>query len=470
MVKKSVFILVYIVLTIGYAYACATIPQPPPLTLNSIKPIEKNDRILILAPHPDDEAIGCAGIIQEAVDKGADIRIAYLTNGDHNQVAFIVYEKRLTFRKGEFIHMGDVRRKEAAKAMKLLGVDEKKLIFLGYPDFGTLTIFKDFWQSARPYKSMLTRISQVPSKENFSFGAPYKGENILADIKKILRDYKPNKIFVSHPADTNVDHKALYLFLRIALCDLGAEIPRPEIYPYLVHCLGWPLPRHYHPQLGLNPPRQFSGSQVEWLKFDLTPEQLNKKYQAILCHRSQTSSSAFYLLSFARKNELFGDYPDVELKKEESPLQKAISFFGFSNMFADSGPGATFESSKQLTENKGQVSYGLSGDILLIRVDKPRELNRKFRLQLYLFGYSTKIPFASMPKIRIITKYKKFKVFDARKMIKAQGIDLEFNHKELILKVPLKILGDPDFILSAVKTYTSSMHVDTTSFRNIIIK
>jgi len=470
MAKKVVFIILYIILTVGCVYAAAvTSPSQLP-AMGDLEPIKKTDRILILAPHPDDETIGCAGIIQESVSKKAELKVVYLTNGDHNQIAFIVYEKRLTLRKGEFIHMGEVRRNEAIKAMKLLGVDSNNLIFLGYPDFGTFTIFREVWTNRKPYKSILTRISSVPYKENYSFGAPYKGESILADLENILRDYKPNKIFVSHPADVNVDHKALYLFLQVALQDLEKEIPKPKIYPYLIHCVGWPLPRHYHPELGLVPPRRFWDSQIEWFQFQLTTEQLDKKHQAILCYKSQTSSSAFYLLSFARKNELFGSYPKVELKKQEPLKNQPPSFFDLFNMFSDRGASDTSNKADNVIEDKDRVSYGLSDDNLLIRIDKTKESSRRFSIQLYLFSYSNKVPFASMPKVRIITKHEGLKVFDGRKKVKPDGIGLELSSKELVLKVPLKILGEPDFILTAIKAYAGALHVDSTSFREINIK
>ncbi len=275
-------------------------PVLEPVGITCLEPIKKEDRVLILAPHPDDEAIGCAGLIQQAVKAAAQLRIVYLTNGDHNQIAFIVYEKRITLRKNEFIHMGEVRRKEAIKAMQLLGVDESNLIFLGYPDFGTFAIFSRYWKDTKPYRGLLTRISSVPYKENFSFGAPYQGESILNDLKKVLLEYKPTKIFVSHPADVNVDHKTFYLFLEIALADLKNEIPRPQVLPYLIHCVGWPLPRNYHPELSLLPPQKFIATQRElWSMLGLTAEELEQKHQAILMYRSQTQSSAFYLLSFA---------------------------------------------------------------------------------------------------------------------------------------------------------------------------
>jgi len=162
---------------------------------------------------------------------------------------------------------------------------------------------------------------------------------------------------------------------------------------------------------------------------------------------------------------LFGDYPEIKLKEKQRAL-----FLGSSNMFTDSGPAATFETSKHRTQDKGWVSYALIENNLLIRIDKPKKLNKRFSSQIYLFGYNDKIPFASMPKIRIVTRYKKFKVFNGRKMIKPQGITLALNPKKFILKVPLQILGEPDFILALVKTYSGVLHVDTTSFRKINIE
>jgi LmbE family N-acetylglucosaminyl deacetylase len=479
MKKKIPFILFTLLLYYPLLWAQGVgATQAPPI--RNLEPIKKTDRILILAPHPDDETIGCAGIIQQAVKAGADIHIIYLTNGDHNQFAFIVYEKRITFRKSEFIHMGQVRRKEAVMAMKLLGLEEKRLIFLGYPDFGTFAIFNQYWQEAKPFRSLLTRISRVPYKENLSFGAPYKGESILADLKKILLAYKPNKIFVSHPADVNVDHKTFYLFLQVALADLSRQMPQPKIYPYLIHCTGWPLPRHYHPELSLVPPKQFSDSQAQWSQYRLSKESLEKKYQAILCYKSQTRSSAFYLFSFARQNELFGDYPEIDLipqqrdialkaQKQVESQDRALSFFGASSMFTDSGTGL-LKNLDNLIETKGQVSYGLLGDSLLVRIDKTKRLNRRFSTLLYLFGYSRKTPFAQMPKMRIFTKHKRFKVFVGKKRVKAEGINLEINDRVLILEIPLKILGEPDYILTSVKTYAGTLPIDAISFRKINIR
>jgi len=427
-----------------------------------LEAIKKKDRLLILAPHPDDEVIGCAGIIQQALGVGAEVKVVYLTNGDHNQLAFIVYEKRLTFRKGEFLHMGEVRRKEAVKAMELLGLKEKDLIFLGYPDFGTFAIFRDYWGEVSPYRSLLTGAAKVPYPENFSFQSPYRGESILIDLKRIITDYQPNKIFVSHPADTNSDHKALYLFLEIALADLKGTIPPPKVYAYLVHCLGWPLPRHYHPALTLRPPQKFQDASFEWRKFDLSQEELEQKRQAMLCYRSQTASSAFYLLAFVRQNELCGAYPDINLEngQEISYIHRLQRFFGIARS-------DYFTISK---EGKATVTYQLKEGNLLIHIqDRVRGLNRRIGFRLYLFPYKDTVPFADMPKVCIFVRGKKFKVLEKKKVIKPPALSLDLGDEEVILKIPLQVLREPSFILASLVAYGETLPSAASAFRKINI-
>ena len=39
------------------------------------------DKVLVIAPHPDDEALGAGGILQSAKAANAEVRVVYLTNG-----------------------------------------------------------------------------------------------------------------------------------------------------------------------------------------------------------------------------------------------------------------------------------------------------------------------------------------------------------------------------------------------------
>ncbi len=207
-----------------------------------IKPtLGQDDRILVFAPHPDDETLGCAGVIQEAVAMKLPVRIVWLTYGDNNEWSFMMYRRRFVLMPGSVREMGEVRHDEGVAAAKVLGVEPDQLAFLGYPDFGTLTIWYRHWANQPPLESMLTRVTKVPYANAFRPGAPYKGEDILHDIETNLREFKPTKVFVSHPSDHNVDHQALYLFTRVALWDLESEMC-PEVYPYLVHFAHWPVP------------------------------------------------------------------------------------------------------------------------------------------------------------------------------------------------------------------------------------
>jgi len=436
----------------------------------NLEPFKKEDRVLILAPHPDDESIACAGVIQRARQAGSEMGIVYLTNGDNNEFAFIVYEKRLTFRKGEFIHMGEVRAQEAVKAMKLLGLNKGKLLFLGYPDFGTFAIFSKYWQAKSAFKSMLTRVSRVPYKNDFSFGAPYVGESILNDLEKIIFNYRPTKIFVSHPADTNGDHRALYLFLQISLRNLKNKMPLPKVYTYLIHAAGWPEPRGYYPELDLAPPQSFADSPIKWSKLDLAPEELEAKRRAILSYKSQVESSAAYLLSFARANELFGDYPEVELSKQAPLKERAPAFFGFSKLFPSFSGQEGAPTSASLIEDQGKIGYAIADDYLFILVAKGQEWIHQFNLILYIFGFSDKAPFASMPKIRIVSHHEKLSVYDGERKIDPGSIRLYLGPDDLVLRIPLAILGNPDFILSSVRADGGKLGSAATGFRKIVIK
>ena len=76
-------------------------------------------RVLVLAPHQDDETLGCGGMIRIRRDEGAVVHVAFLTDG-------------MTSGAGE--ELVGVRRNEAESAMALLGVDGSQVTFLGFPD------------------------------------------------------------------------------------------------------------------------------------------------------------------------------------------------------------------------------------------------------------------------------------------------------------------------------------------------
>lgn len=47
----------------------------------SNKPLFIRERILIIAPHPDDEVLGCSGLIQRSLKEGKAIDVVILSGG-----------------------------------------------------------------------------------------------------------------------------------------------------------------------------------------------------------------------------------------------------------------------------------------------------------------------------------------------------------------------------------------------------
>ena len=409
-----------------------------PCFAQDIKPIQEfanNDRVLIIAPHPDDEVMAAGGVMQKALKAKARVKVLFLTNGDHNEPAFIIYEKRLTIRRGEFIHMGQVRRKESLDALKELGITEKDCIFLGYPDFGTMEILLKYWGDTRPFKYLLTRISRVPYSNCLSPDAPYVGESILNDIKKVIRDFKPTKVFVSSPVDANRDHRSLYLFLHIALWDLEGGIIKPDIFPYLIHAEKWPEPKGYYPDMELSPPDLLKNGRLSWLRLQLTDEEVSMKYNAMKCYKSQNVYNPNYLFTFARRNELFGNYSVIKLSKENT----------WRNI------GTAYEIKKTKT-NITTLAYARKGNDLFIRLALKNKLDRDLGISIFLLGYRKGSEFSAMPKLSIQLGFNSMVVKDKKQRINSGKVQLTEKDNLLILRVPLSLLNGPDHILACVKT------------------
>src|SRR5688500_7351918 len=105
----------------------------------SMREIEKpraSDRILIIAPHIDDETIGAGGYAFDAVRAGSFVAVAYLTAGDCNPLPAMIDDRRLIPRARDFLQEGRDRIAEGLQAMQALGVARQSVYILGYPDRG----------------------------------------------------------------------------------------------------------------------------------------------------------------------------------------------------------------------------------------------------------------------------------------------------------------------------------------------
>jgi LmbE family N-acetylglucosaminyl deacetylase len=121
------------------------------------------NRILVIAPHADDEIIGCGGTIAKAVNEGDEVYIIVVTNA--NVGAPELFDKEA---------ISNVRG-EALDAHSYLGV--KETIFLDFP---------------------------APALNAFP---EYK---ISIELSEIINKIKPNILYLPHPGDLHQDHKAIY--------------------------------------------------------------------------------------------------------------------------------------------------------------------------------------------------------------------------------------------------------------------
>jgi len=89
-------------------------------------------RVVVLAPHPDDEAIGCAGAIRLYTIGGAAVSIIYISDGSRGDGS--VNKLKGAERLEAQARLTQTRKDEASRAAAILGVTD--LAFLDLPDGG----------------------------------------------------------------------------------------------------------------------------------------------------------------------------------------------------------------------------------------------------------------------------------------------------------------------------------------------
>jgi len=141
-------------------------------------------KVLVIAPHPDDESIGCGGALFKHSRQRDRVAAVYLTSGE------------LGLKKLAREEAWKIREKEARAAAKILGLS--KLTFLRAPDW---------------YVADTT-------------------ERLTSELGAILTRESPELIYLPHPAEWHPDHKAALPLVRAALN--GCEITPPTLRTYEV--------------------------------------------------------------------------------------------------------------------------------------------------------------------------------------------------------------------------------------------
>jgi LmbE family N-acetylglucosaminyl deacetylase len=403
------------------------------------------DRILVLAPHPDDEVLGTGGVLREAVSRELPVRVVFLTHGDSNEWSFLAYRKRPVFLPRAVLRMGTLRQEEAFAAAAALGVPPWDLTFLGYPDYGTLTIWRSHWGLRPPDRGRLTRARAVPYQTAFRPGAPFKGEEILADLEAILREFRPTRIFVSHPADHHPDHAALYLFTRVALWDLQGEVAA-TLHPFLVHYPGWPRGKGFRPGEELAPPPFLLGG-FSWQSRPLSRDEIVAKRHALAAHHTQYVYSASRLLSLVRANEMYGDLTVPVLVPEAG----AVRLLDAPEAAAEPVADPEEEAASPLVDLQG-LTVRLLRDQVAIGMDLPEPLNEGSAVSLSVFGYRQDVAFQDMPKLEVWIEPHAYTVRDQARALPRSAAWAVATGNRIEARIPLDSLGDPRRLFLQVRT------------------
>jgi LmbE family N-acetylglucosaminyl deacetylase len=141
--------------------------------------------VLVVAPHPDDEAIGCGGTIIRHAEAGDRVYVAFLTSGE------------LSHKDRPAEEVRDIREREATFAAAVLGVEAHE--FLRRPDFGL---------------------------EDDLDGA-------AAALAQVIERRNPDRVYVSHRGEWHPDHRAA--------CTITSALAGPRQLEVLTYEVWTPL-------------------------------------------------------------------------------------------------------------------------------------------------------------------------------------------------------------------------------------
>jgi LmbE family N-acetylglucosaminyl deacetylase len=415
--------------------------------------LQDEDRLLVLVPHPDDDILSTAGVIQQALEKDLPVKVVFFTNGDYNETSFALYRKEITIDQTEALRLGETRREEALAAQGILGVSPEQVVFLGYPDGGGLEIFQQHWDENEPYRALLSGQNSVFYTFTQTPNAPFKGESIVADIKKVVSDFQPTKIITSHPGDVHPDHQTLPLYLQVALWELEQEIA-PEIYHFITHYGRWPQPRGYQPEHPLEPPSQYDVGN-RWRIFPISMEERDKKLQALQAHKTQWGSGQPYLESVVKANELFDVIDEIPISpgEEVEILPAETAFTGeVLHLHPENEQNAFTEAEVRTVK--------LEGDELVFAIELEQPLAGDVKAKVWLKGFREDIPFGEMPKIFIDVSAGDFKISDGGRELDPDSVEFSGTPTRREVRVPLALLGNPQRIMLSAHTSIGDVTLD----------
>lgn len=193
----------------------------------------REETTVVIAPHQDDESLGCGGIIARKRNEGVPVHVIFITDGSAS------HPQHPRFTPEEISRL---RHAEAMQALACLGVERTAVHFLDEPD-GTLHV--------------------IP---------PGRRAALVARLAGLLTTLTPTEVFLPCQPDGSSEHDATFHFVIDAI--MGTSL-RPEVWEY-------PVWSWWNPVLLLR--RWLKAKDCRRLPLE---DYLQGKRQAIACYASQ---------------------------------------------------------------------------------------------------------------------------------------------------------------------------------------
>jgi len=217
----------------------------------------RDSRLMLFAPHPDDESLGCGVLLQRAVEAGASIRVIYATDGENNPWPQRAIMRKWHLNPGDRRRWGKLRRAEALAALRVLGIDAADVRFLSLAD----------------QKLSILLMQDCPG--------------ILEWLRALIEEFAPTHLIVPSLADAHPDHSALGVMLRLAVSFL--PIPSQiDAWRYIVHGRSSAFFDHA-------------------VSLNQSEAEANMKRLAIAHHGTQLALSRRRFFAYAKRDERFLD-------------------------------------------------------------------------------------------------------------------------------------------------------------------
>ncbi len=153
---------------------------------------EMREKIVVFAPHPDDETLACGGTIAKKVREGEDVYIIFMTDGRESHLHRLGISTSPTPEE-----LARVRKEEAKRAANILGVKQENLIFCDIED-----------------RTLETNLEIAKEK-----------------VRQILLELRPNEVYFPDRNDLHTDHRATFTIVEDSISALQML---PKKYRYLI--------------------------------------------------------------------------------------------------------------------------------------------------------------------------------------------------------------------------------------------